>query len=656
MNNGLFRGHRYAQGLAAILIALPLICAAGPARAATAVRISAPANHATVSGAVAINYYTVARVAWVDTYVDGQYLASSPSSWDSTAVANGRHRITVKGFLLDRRLVGASSVIVNVRNAAAAPTPAPAPAQPSPTPTPAPTPMPLQPSPTPAPSPAPQDGPLAITAPAANATVSGSVAIAIAMDATVSWANFYVDGAYQASTPPSAYVWDSTVLPDGPHTIEVKGFSAAGQLDGDQTVTVTVANAAATPTPTPTPAPTAAATPAPAFTGTAYYVDSSGGNDSNSGTSASQAWQTLNQVQNMIGSLQPGDSVLFARGRQWNGGLTLTGLNGAVGAAIIIGNYGSGALPIIDGGSSNQYGFYASSGSYFTIDGFEVRNETYGGVSLHSDGSAMPGIIVQNMNIHNTGPGAYAGGSGPYDDGGYRNQLELLDFNEHKDGVKFLNNTVHDGGGHNLIQVHGDTGGAVISGNDCYGPWNHNCIDVKGVIGAVISKNTVHDGSNGAAFYLENTAIPMADVTWANNVAYNVGNGFECEGGGTDSSQGVTCRAYNNTLYLGGASAIVTGSDCTQPVNWDVRNNILDTTDTLYEPSNCSNRSMVWDYNDDGGSQGSVGGPSGPHDMNGVNPDYVNAGGDDFHLQSGSPLINAGQTGLVSAMNDIGAY
>ena len=73
--------------------------------------------------------------------------------------------------------------------------------------------------------------------------------------------------------------------------------------------------------------------------------------------------------------------------------------------------------------------------------------------------------------------------------------------------------------------------------------------------------------------------------------------------------------------------------------------------------------SVTENYNDIGGAQGnhsfSVEGSSsyGPNDLSNVNPDYVNASASppNLHLQSGSPLINAGQSGLTSN-KDIGAY
>jgi hypothetical protein len=452
------------------------------------------------------------------------------------------------------------------------------------------------------------------------------------------------------------------------------GFTSNSMLVGTSSINVNVQNVAPTPSPSPTPAPkptptptpsptpkpspTPSSTPTPSPSPTAAYYFSPTGSDSSAQCTLSAPCLSLTTAQSLISSAKPGVAILFERGGIWTGGLTLSGLNGLASAPITIGNYGSGALPIFDGVSNTANGFYASSGSYVTVDGFEVRNFTRTGVQLHSNGGvAMPGWTVQNMNIHNTGPGAYAGGSGGFDDNTYSNQLEFLEYGYHADGVKFLNNRVGSCGGHNCIQVHGDTGSPLVKGNTCYG-WQHNCIDLKAVKGAVVADNVVQGpGPGGAAYYLENTAIPAADVTWQGNVAYNVNNGIQCEGGGGTLSQTVTCRAYNNTLYLGVGSAIVTGSDCTQPINWDVRNNILDTGNATYTPSSCSNRSMTWDYNDDCGTAGTcTSGYKGVHDLNGLNPNYVDASAADFRLTASSPCSGAGLTGLTPGNNDMGAY
>jgi len=502
---------------------------------------------------------------------------------------------------------------------------------------------------------------VAITSPKSGATVSGSVPIAVLANATVSWVNFYVDSSWIASSPPYTDTWNSSATANGQHIVSVKGFSSNGALLATSAVNVDVKNAlpspspTSTPSPTPTPIPTSTPTPAVSY----YFAPS--GSDSSTQCSQSSPCQSLAKAQTMIASAKPGTHVLFARGGSWSGGITMPShVNGASGNPIVIGNYGSGALPVINGNGSAIACFYARGTgnstsplwSYITIDGFECRNSTQYGVLFYQNqgGSfGMPGIVVQNMNIHNTGP--------LVDDGNYRNQLMFLDENAKPDGVRFLNDTVASCGGHNCIEIQLDTGTPIISGSDCIGPWNHNCIDLKAVTGALVQKNIVNgaSASAGSAFYVENTQIPAADVTFQENVIYNAPNGFECEWGGAGTGVSTTCHIINNTVYLGTQSAIVTGGDPTcGNVTLDVRNNILDTTDTYYNGHSCTTPS--WDYNDDGASQGKVGGPVGSHDMNGVNPMYVNAGALNLQLNSASPCIGAGLVGLTPGNNDMGAY
>jgi hypothetical protein len=80
-----------------------------------------------------------------------------------------------------------------------------------------------------------------------------------------------------------------------------------------------------------------------------YYVDAEHGSDANSGTSAAQAWKSLDAVDH--GHFQPGDSILFCSGSRWSGSLALRS-SGAPGAPIRVDRYGDGALPRIDGGGA----------------------------------------------------------------------------------------------------------------------------------------------------------------------------------------------------------------------------------------------------------------------------------------------------------------
>jgi parallel beta-helix repeat protein len=81
--------------------------------------------------------------------------------------------------------------------------------------------------------------------------------------------------------------------------------------------------------------------------GTTYYLSSTSGSDSNSGTSSSSPWKTLNKL-NSFHNLQPGDYVLFKRGDTFYGSITISN-SGSAGNPITFGAYGTGPKPIITG-------------------------------------------------------------------------------------------------------------------------------------------------------------------------------------------------------------------------------------------------------------------------------------------------------------------
>ncbi len=79
---------------------------------------------------------------------------------------------------------------------------------------------------------------------------------------------------------------------------------------------------------------------------TTYYVDATGGSDSNNGTATTRAWKTLSKVSGAV--LYPGDSVLFKRGEVWRGQLIIA-RSGSTSNPITYGAYGTGASPVING-------------------------------------------------------------------------------------------------------------------------------------------------------------------------------------------------------------------------------------------------------------------------------------------------------------------
>ncbi len=116
---------------------------------------------------------------------------------------------------------------------------------------------------------------------------------------------------------------------------------------------------ASTPTP-PTAQPPGPAGPVQAptltITGTTYYVSRSG-SDSNSGTSPSSAWRTVNRVNRA--SLRAGDGVLFEGGATFSDSTLMPSVSGAAGSPVIFGSYGQGNAVLSQGVWFKGYDYLA---------------------------------------------------------------------------------------------------------------------------------------------------------------------------------------------------------------------------------------------------------------------------------------------------------
>jgi len=93
---------------------------------------------------------------------------------------------------------------------------------------------------------------------------------------------------------------------------------------------------------------------------TVYYVSATG-NDSNSGTSPNQPWKSLTKVNSF--SPKPGDQILFNRGEEWIGTITVKA-SGSSGNPVIYGAYGTGSNPRIYG-SQEITGWKLHSGNIY---------------------------------------------------------------------------------------------------------------------------------------------------------------------------------------------------------------------------------------------------------------------------------------------------
>ncbi len=168
---------------------------------------------------------------------------------------------------------------------------------------------------------------------------------------------------------------------------------------------------------------------------TNYYVDATNGNDNNSGLSPIQAWKTINKINNS--SFHSGDIIAFKRGDIF-GGYTLTFSSQSRFKGVTFTDYGSGNMPIIDGGDTIKVAnisnvdnltfkniefidgiraldpFSANTCSYLTFDNCIFDGLGKSGRELLFVGTGAHNIIIKDCIFRNGGPEYHVGAHGLY--------------------------------------------------------------------------------------------------------------------------------------------------------------------------------------------------------------------------------------------------
>jgi len=178
------------------------------------VSFSSPAGGATVSGTVSLsaNATDNVGVTSVSFYVDGSLVASDTSSpysvsWNTSSVANGAHTLMVKAYDAANNM---SSATMNVNVSNIADTSAPS---------------------------------VSIVTPAATITVGNSLSVSVSAtdNVGVTKVELWVDGKLMStdSSNPWSFSMNTRKWARGTHTLQSKGYDAAGNCGASQIVTVT---------------------------------------------------------------------------------------------------------------------------------------------------------------------------------------------------------------------------------------------------------------------------------------------------------------------------------------------------------------------------------------------------------------------------------
>jgi len=107
---------------------------------------------------------------------------------------------------------------------------------------------------------------------------------------------------------------------------------------------------------------------------TNYYVDFTGGNDNNTGTSTSQAWQNLTKVNDH--TFSPADTLFLKYGSVWNDQQLWPKGSGSVGSPIVIDAYGDpgDGRPILNGNGAVVDVVYLYNQEWIEIRNLEITN------------------------------------------------------------------------------------------------------------------------------------------------------------------------------------------------------------------------------------------------------------------------------------------
>jgi hypothetical protein len=137
--------------------------------------------------------------------------------------------------------------------------------------------------------------------------------------------------------------------------------------------------------PTATPTPSGGPTPTPGSGGAhVHYVDCSAA--TNGDGSQASPWNSLTSPN--AHAFGPGDSLLFKRGTTCNGAFVAHN-SGSAAAPITLADYGTGALPIIDGGTTNTATINIFEYEYYDIKNLAIRGGSLWGIRVDASTAGL---------------------------------------------------------------------------------------------------------------------------------------------------------------------------------------------------------------------------------------------------------------------------
>jgi len=338
--------------------------------------------------------------------------------------------------------------------------------------------------------------------------------------------------------------------------------------------------------------------------GVCYYVDATAGNDASPGTSA-RPFRTLQHAADLV---NPGDGVVVKDGVYTGGSTVVTISRSGTAANWIVFRAAHRWGAVVDGQNNSSAAGISVRGNYVRVEGFEVRWMSRSGIDAYggSDKTAVThDVAIVENHIHDIGRICT-------DDTGGR-----VGVNAYASNMVIEQNLIHDIG----RLSPGEQGCSLGPGSITW--QNHDHGVYHGVGDSLIIRNNVfYNNTHGWAYHRYSGAGARASGVYILNNTFAFPNpnraGQIVIAGATDG-----LVIANNIFYQPNTAGI--WFDASSGGTWAgalVENNL--STNAIYTP-------RVLDV-------------TAVSNMAGADPKFVSPPRFDFHLQTGSPAINAGLT------------
>lgn len=380
-----------------------------------------------------------------------------------------------------------------------------------------------------------------------------------------------------------------------------------------------------------------------------YYVDFTGGDDDNAGTSPETAWKTIGQVNGT--AFAPGDVVLFKRGETWSSTTLEIDSNQVTYAA-----YGQGIVKphIIALGTPGSYDeAILISGDDNDISGLKLSNGHESCVQI------LPGATwnaVHDNEMTNCGTGVMIGGSGTVAAANYVHDLKLIVNTQCEPGTPCAGD---DYGAVCFWVDRGDAGVSDIeiiwnTGINCRAPshdfgMDGGFVEFYGSVPSLAFTDTVHVAYNWSELTEGFSEFhgDVRNVTFHHNAIMNDtterpdwGATLCMHGPGVGLSY-TNIKFENNTFFKdsqGGWRVFACWGGTTFPLT--VRNNIFEANVQISNiPPAVHTHNLYYVHDEVSGS--GVGYALSTEETVG-DPLFVDSGSLNFHLTAGSPAVNTG--------------